>query len=239
VFKLNESLYKDALNPILKNLIRAAYASGASTGNDNLKFSAKHMAMFLYDDPRIPDAEKIEEDTDTKADPERQRFEQERARFYGQIEERFKDDIHRSAERILRKEVERGLDPEKSMTPALREMLIGSILSEIGDSLTNDPSHMSYMNSMWQRARKAGLSEDWKPRVLSAYLGRARNLLPTIRSRRRSEVLGKSAVENNGDKPEAKKHIPSSGGLPKGAPLDKKSLKGLTDLEIIQRASSR
>ena len=56
-------------------------------------------------------------------------------------------------------------------------------MEELGIALEQDKRHMETMNSLWKQANKAAFAGNWKDRLLSTYMSRARALMPAIRER--------------------------------------------------------
>jgi hypothetical protein len=81
------------------------------------------------------------------------------------------------------------------------------VITDIGNTLGADPSHMRYMESLWSRARSNGRTEADKDRIIAAYMSRARSLAPQLRSKYVSEALGKR-VRAAGDKVRRVESIP-------------------------------
>ena len=234
----DKDVYIEATKPVLINIIRNVYAAGVQAKDENLKNSAHRLSMHYFQSAQIPEFEKTGPKED---DPERQSLEEEKRQFYGRIEGEFRNDAFSSAERSFKKEIEHSLDPNNVLTPFLRNALIKTVYEETGEALEEDGTHMAMMQSLWEKAKRAGFPREFKARIVNAYLGRARALMPAIRRKRLAEALGKQ----DGGTPEKiqpeKKIIPS-GGTPVKRTGPVRSVKeararGMSPLDVLKEGS--
>ena len=94
------------------------------------------------------------------------------------------------------KEGKSRIDPEGVFSDFIKNSIIDKVMTEVQDQMQSDRDHIRYMDSLWAKAKKAGYTGDWKSSIISAYLARAKSLVPAIRSRLVSEALGTSSNIN-------------------------------------------
>lgn len=252
--KLSPELHWKASLPVLQGLVQAVYQEGMRYGDteqgNNLKNSAAHVAQFIFGNnfedivtgkrSLIPQPEKRAEES-----PEAKQLKEMQAtrasEFYTQTEQAIFTGLEA-------KVMERGqhnklkIDPDGVMTDFMRDTVRDRIMIEVKKALEADPGHMRYMRSLWTKAKDAGYVGDWKSRIQSAYLERAKSLVPAIRARLVAEALGTTAANNNNKsatlkKVAARKEPGGSGQVPNGAPakLDPKSIdwRKTSDMDIM------
>jgi hypothetical protein len=191
VYEVNKDAFYEMTEPIIKNALQAAYTDGSSAGTQdgkNLALAAQYIHRFLFRTADITNEKQTIREK--QPDPERVKFEQERQQFQEARFIEFRSDIGKTAEAEVRKLIADGLDPEKKLNDFTRKTITKEIIEQIGSVLGKDPRHLATMESLWTRARKNGLTQEHKARILQTYLGRVKEVLPTIRSKVRSEALG-------------------------------------------------
>ncbi len=189
LFNVNKDMYYQVTGPIAEQLLRNAYRVASQGGNENLKNAAMHIAQWAFGDAQFATGEKqtpplkVEE---PQSDP---KFEQEKKDFYATKYNDTKSYVDGQATTRMMSEIRKGLDPNNAFTPFTQGLLVKQVFEEIGALLEADKSHIAVMNSMWKQAQKAGFAGNWKDRILSTYLSRARQLMPAIRTKIRTAAL--------------------------------------------------
>ena len=89
------------------------------------------------------------------------------------------------------------IDPDEVLSPFIRNTIIERVIADIGSTLQADKNHLTYMDSLWSRARQNGRTDNDKARIIAAYLARARSLAPSLRSKYVSEAMGRKVRDVN------------------------------------------
>jgi hypothetical protein len=230
--KRSKDLYIEAVTPAIKSLLATARRAARESGDSNLLASTQHLARFVFHTEKG----EIPEDKAPSADPEKLALQRELAMRDQQTLSKFESATHTEALGKLRAEVARTVDPEKAFSEFVRTALIDRILNDVGEALEKDQEHMTRMNSLWARAKRAGGEDSWRSRIVAAYLERGRQLLPSIRARRRTEAL-----EGQPDSTQAGKRgvvVPPSQGAPGkgGKPISSKDVdySRTSDMDIME-----
>ncbi|MGH7889985.1 MAG: hypothetical protein ACRENF_05485, partial [Thermodesulfobacteriota bacterium] len=193
LYKHNQELYYQVTTPLLEKIIKQAYREGVANENENLQNSAAHLAKWLFNDISVA----TDENRTTVQKPARQRddkLDQERANWELERYNEARSVIHSSGESKLKREIELALD--ESIKGRTRKLITDAVYDEIGEALEADKGHMARMGSLWTRAAAAKFSGDHKSRIVSAYLARAKSLVPTVRKKIVLEVLGRKTQSN-------------------------------------------
>ena len=206
LYKHNQELYYQVTTPLLERIIKQAYREGVANENENLQNSAAHLAKWLFNDTSIATDDgkttiKPRAAQDDKLTQERAAWEQERYNEARSV-------IHSAGESKLKREIELALG--ESVQGRTRKLIVDAVYDEIGETLETDKPHMARMGSLWARAAVARFSGDHKSRIVSAYLARAKSLVPTVKRKIVSEVLGRKT------KPDTERLPPSSAPVKMG-----------------------
>jgi hypothetical protein len=195
--KHDPDAYFEVLTPISQNLIRDVYNAGVRLGNKDLMNSALHFAQYYFDDKDIATGKKSVPVRSSELSPEKEKFEQEKEEFYSKQFETAQNSVESDLSSKLGREISRGL--ETDFNEFMVKTLTKEIKIELDEAITKDPNHMARMKSFWKQARTNGFSKESLGRISSAYLSRARQLLPEIKNRIRSEALSDKKAKADKD----------------------------------------
>lgn len=205
LFKTDKELYYKVTDDIINRALHAAVSHARKNGNKNLETATKYIAQFVFGEPELPNIE--DRTTRQKSDAEKQ-LESERQRDYSAKLQEFEGSVHGSAREKLSRIIMEGLDPDNTMSDFTKEALRDKIIEQVGLTIAKDKIFQSQLNSLWRRAAREGLSKEAKSRIISAYLGRAKRIVPSVRAKIRREA---GASNSNGTRKQ-KIQAPSSSG---------------------------
>ena len=228
--------YYTAVTPLMVTFVRNLYDNGVRNGNENLKNAGLLAAIHFFEDADVATGKRqiasgSEKKKDVSLENDRQQFKQERyTTFY--------NDVVQDSNSRLESMVKNGLDPKDLMSDKMQQMVTREIISEIDKILTSDRSHTSRMNSLWKKAGESNFARENKARILNAYLGRAKELLPTIRSKVRNAALGTKQINKDKvkDRTEPKGGGNGSRSSSSSKNIDSKNIdwSKTTDLDVIR-----
>lgn len=193
LFKGNPALFAKVTTPLIRNVLRQSLRQGIASGSKNLELSAKHLYNHIFGTAEIPENDNDLQEKDTP-NPEVERLQQE-------LEERNQTDfqnyrmtVGNEIKSSIRKSTELLLGEDFPLKGANREAVIKQIGEELGDTLFKDANHMKMMTGLFEKARKAGLSGEHKASIKTAYLARAKALLPKIVQKYKAETQGGNPI---------------------------------------------
>lgn len=198
VEKVNRDLYLQMVAPEIKKLFRFAVKSG----DERLITSAKNLHWFAFGDSDIDkDAglkpTKIEEAKSSDKEQE----------WVKRALNSFSSDVTSTSVKRLSRYIEEPLR-DSGLPEWTLKNLVKDILQRVDKEVSSDKRHMGNVNTLWQRAKDAGFTNDWKDRIINAYLSRAKVLI----SKHRKAVLSeaKLSLKTGQDGKQRAKRIPSS-----------------------------
>lgn len=197
LYKKSPEQFERAVQPVLVNLLRTAKAEAAKAGNENLERSVAHICQFLWNKPEIPELNKQNE----RPDPEKETLKRQLSSVQEEKKQSFHTAIVDTGVAKLLSEIEKRLDPESALPKVMRDSLVRTIHEQVQNQLKADPDHVANMRKLQASAMKAGFAKEFVPRIVTAYLGRARMHLPAIVSKIRKEAALKvTSSEKSGKK---------------------------------------
>ena len=184
------------LMPVTKNLIEAVYSEGRRIGGDvgkNLMNSALHFSNYYFGET---DLNKVKVPERSEKNPEREKLDQERAEFEKAQYDAALGSVESNIHGRLDSEIKKGLD---NVSPGMAKILAKEIKSELDASVVKDATHMARMKSLWKKASQYGYTKEWTDKIVSAYLSRARQILPELRNKIVSEALSDKKRQADAD----------------------------------------
>lgn len=191
----NKDLHFDVISVPFKHILRAAYRDGKGKGKDGkdlpIAVAAQWIHQFMFDntdvEERLPQESKK---TDGKTDREKAL----EARL-NQLNDREANEFHTSVDNSyitrMTNEIMPALEKDERLTPWMRTKVVEETLGKIKAQLERDPKFKRQMGLISEQAKKAGYTKDFKSRLVSTALARAKNLAPTVRKAVVAEVLGR------------------------------------------------
>lgn len=206
IAKIDNGLYTEVITPVVKRLARQIHAEGQKFLKRNaespdglaLVASARNILQFYFEDADGIDKE------DPKPDPKISEKEEElKQRESGIRKEKFDSAYKvcdRSVETRLDKQILDGLDPDNKLNEFTRDTLLEKIKNDVKNQITKDNLHMRRMTSLWKRAEATGFNRESLSSIVTAYLERARPIIPASRAKfRNMAIRGKAADHSESD----------------------------------------
>jgi hypothetical protein len=237
---IDETAYTKLLAVPLKRALRGAKAHALKNGNKNLANAVDHVNQFYFEDETL-DTKAEYEDEGAKKTPEQEKYEKKLA----ELSERDRGTFKNSVDTDWLGEVQTifmdGLDPDKLLSDWTKTKMLEDCLKEVNKQLSNDPRHMRNMEHLWKNAAAAGYNSESKSRIVTAALARAKQIIPEVRRKLRSEALNERRrrvdKKDNNNKP---RKIEASGethkekrNLDKGR-KDPRSTSQMSELDVLR-----
>ena len=198
ILKQNKDLYSEMLEVPLKRAIQQVYVDARKSGNDNLMNSALYVDQFFFGTDGIgkdPDSAQKRAKKEEKKSPEVERLEAERNEHAERIRSEFNTSVIETIQFKLRKEISASLE-KYEFDPYKKKNVSRDIETEVNNILAADTRYQASVRSLYKQASMAKFSGDWKPRISSAYLARARAVLPLARKKVIADATGRSSPES-------------------------------------------
>lgn len=204
LFETDRELYREVTQPILQLALHAALSEGKKSGDKNQVIAAKLMSKFLFntDEISLPDSD----DPDLRV---QERVNREREEWLTEVSREAVTEIYEASRESLLVDAAEGLP--KNLTKWQREKLVEDIADKVDALIQQDPSAVQNLKSLFARARQSRYSRESKARIKSAYLARAKNLLPKVKARLLAQALG-TKPSTKGEGTQVKKRFQGQGG---------------------------
>lgn len=194
LYKVSPNSFWRASNPLVEDIARNMYNKGVKEGNESLQNAARYLSDYFFGSVDIAEGKKttiVKDQEDPELKKQRDEFDNsQHTAFRNSVESDIKIQLLQLIDTKDLKSGKSRLDPDGIFSSFIRSTVIDHIINELGSQLTIDKDHINYMNSLWSRAKRNGRTDKDKSSIISAYLARAKSLIPSIRSKYVSEALG-------------------------------------------------
>lgn len=180
--KLDKDTYIQVTAPIIQNVIKSVIAEGARIKDDKIQEAAKLVNEIIFGDKEYKQPEPKEKDEE---------LDKEREEFLKVKHNDLLTAVIAVTDKELIKEVG-DIDPTGLLKdkPKLKAKIQKEIIEAVKDALHKDEAHMRNMSSLLEREKRSGYKGQLKDSIITAFLSRAKALVPKIRREIRAEYLG-------------------------------------------------
>lgn len=198
LYDLSKDAHWAAVSPVLQNVVQSFFQDGVRSKNDDVKNAALHLSKFLFNDFEVAKGKSVVPQV-RETPEELKEIEAERAKLNGEKYAGFANTVYSEGGDGLMKLIgsEKKIDPDGNLTKGMRDYIINKVVEDVNHQMQSDPEHVRMMQNLWSKAKQSGYNGDWKSRLVSAYLARAKSLVPSIRAKYVSEVLGTSVKSSD------------------------------------------
>jgi len=182
--KIDSEAHLHIVGGIVKNLIVSMVRESKSTDNEELKKVALAINQYAFGSnefvPHTPLVKSNEQEDEVKK--EREQFIQERF-------ETARDDLDTKVNNVLRATIIEHIDPKEMMTDYVKKTAIRNVQEEVTSLLEKDSTFRKQLDSLWKKSFDSKFSKESLNAIRSAYLSKAKTVLPQIIKHARNEAL--------------------------------------------------
>lgn len=199
---VDEAAYFNVLGNITKHTIAAMVQEARSSKNEELQNAALLLNQFVFGTSTW-EAPKTLAKPEQPGDKDKENNISEREKqFLNTQLESTRGDLNTRVNNTLRNTIQAHIDPKESMTPYVRRNAERDAMEKLTDLVNKDSRFKVLVDKLWEKAYKDGFTPEAKERIKSAYLSRAKTLLPSVIKMARNEALrgvGKRVKEEDND----------------------------------------
>lgn len=229
---VDEAAMHHVIGNTIKQTIMTMVTEGNQTKNDALITAANILHQFVFGTAKWSNPTALSNNTPTNENKTDDNTRQQQAWRREQLDSA-RDNINTKVNNILTSTIEANIDPKSSMTDYIRKTASREALETLKVFIEKDSRFKILLDKLWENALRNNYNRESMDRVRSAYLSKAKTLLPSVIKKARNEALrglGKR-VKDDDNEPDEKKS-PSS-GRPQSNNI--KSGKNITDPKDIPR----
>lgn len=198
--RVDEKAYFHVLGNVTKHTIIAmvneARRLGVGQGNDGqplpgtaLQQAAHLVNQFVFGSSEFqPPTNLSREDKPEDNSREKQISEREQG-FIRQQFESARGDLNTRVNNTLRNTIDANIDPKSSMSDYVRKNASRDALDSLETLINQDGRFKTLVDKLWEKAFESNFSRESVDRIRSAYVSKAKTLLPSVIKKARNEAL--------------------------------------------------
>lgn len=181
--KVDEGAYYHVIGNVVKNAIIGMANEGRKSKNEALESAAVILNQFIFGtEDIVPPTNLSRKEPDDELKREREDFQRERF-------ETVRDDLNVKVSNVLKATIDTHIDPKESMTAYVKKTATREALESLETLLENDASLGKLLDKLWEKAFEDRFSATSLNKIRSAYLSKAKTVLPQVIKKSRNEAL--------------------------------------------------
>lgn len=211
--KVDQTAYFHVIGTVIKNTIIAMSRHGKEIENEDLQGAAVLLNQFVFGKNEFEAVKEFgpkPDKSDNSIDNERIQLHQER--FESALE-----DLSTTSSNIIKSTIAKHIDPKDSMTDYVKRTAIRDAMDDVEAAIQADTRFKSILDKLWQKAADKKFNRESLADIKKAHLNKAKTLLPSIISKRRSEALKGLGKREGNEREEVEKKGPVKMGRSGGA----------------------
>lgn len=230
LYQVSPQAFARVTYPVLVETLHQVLDRGTRSKDKNLVNAIGHISQALFDKwelPGRPDGNRRSSETDEEVN----QLKNEVNELTTQQQRNFMAVTDKSIKKQLTGILTEGLDPKNELSEFTKNALIKQVLDETSKIVGKDEQFKRRMHLLLQQAARSGFSSEFKPRAISAYLGRAKQVALGLRAKYRASAMQRRAAPRENNKNRVEGSGKANGKLPEKN--NKSVYREKSDLDII------
>ena len=183
-----EKVDENAYYHVIGNIIKHTIASMVGEKDENLTEAARLLNKYVfgkaeYDKPTR--LSKVSEEEDKHEEEINEREQEFTHRQLVSVQE----NLDTRVTNILKSTIDKNIDPKDTMSDYVKKHAIREAEEHLDELIGQDTRFRGLLDKLWARAIDSNFSEQSIDRIRSAYLSKAKTLLPSVIKKSRNEAL--------------------------------------------------
>lgn len=213
--KVDEQAYYHVLGNVTKHTIVAMVNEAKRSSNEALQQAALLLNQFVFGTSDFKPPSNLSKEGRPEDNTKEKEISEREQRFVRQRFESTRGDLNTRVNNTLKNTIDANIDPKKSMTDYVRRNASREALESLENLINQDSRFKSLVDKLWEKAFQEDFSKTSVDRIRSAYVSKAKTLLPSVIKKARNEALrgtGRRINEND------EESTPKRGPVPAGRP---------------------
>ena len=186
LFKVDEQAYYHTIGNIVKHTIISMVRDGKENDATELVEAAEVINQYVFGTKKFTAPAKMSKDEISDGKSKASEREQQ---FIQQQFESAKGSITTKIDNVIKSTVDKNIDPNSSMTDYVKRTASREVIESLDSLMQKDTRFVKIYDRLWERAATSNFSTESMDKIKSAYLSKAKTLLPVLIKRARGEAL--------------------------------------------------
>ncbi len=234
--EVDETAFYHVFSNTIKSTAAAMAQEAQRLGNEDLLGAARLMYQYVMGTTDYTPPTSFNKDQKPQQSEEQNEIQQERLQYFTERFESTQSDLQSRVDGVLKNTIDQNIDPKESMTPYVKKVAVKEVLDNVQKDIDNDPQFRRLLDRLWEKAAEEKFSKTSVERIRSAYLSKAKTLLPTHIKKSRNEALrglGKRVREEYDDSEETTTRVSTAPKTRSSSNRNENPSKGKATLDFL------
>lgn len=208
--RVNKDAFAHVTGSLIKQAVGSMYGEGDRIQNEDLKNAAVILHQFFFGSSEFKPHGKFGPDSPNKDNS----VSEERAKFQQERFEAAYEDISTRSSNVVKSTISQHIDPKGAMTDYVKRSAVNDAMQQVEKIIASDARFKSVLDKLWQDASRNGYSKKSVEAIKSAYLSKAKTILPSVIQKARNEALRGLGKRVADDREEPSRRGPVTSGRP-------------------------
>lgn len=186
--KVDEKAYFHVLGNITKHTIAAMVMEARKSNNETLQSAAALLNQFVFGTTDFKPPTNLSKETPENKQAE-EKVNQREQEFLRRQFETTHVDLNTKINNTLKNTIDAHIDPKSTMSDYVKRNAAKDALEQVNELMTKDVRFKGLVDKLWEAAFKDNFSKASTDRIRTAFLSKAKTLLPTVIKKARNEAL--------------------------------------------------
>jgi len=188
--KVDSQAYFHVLGNVIKDTIITMVKEGRQLGDQGapLQAAANVLNQFVFGSQTFTPPQQLSRNNPQVDQQQQQFYEQQRQQVYTKFEET-RESLQTKADNVLKSTIDQHIDPNQSMSDYVRGKATADAHEILEDLISKDTRFRGLLDRLWEKSFQQGFDKESTDRIKSAYLSKAKTLLPSVIKKARNTAL--------------------------------------------------
>ena len=198
---VDQQAYYHVLGNVVKDTIITMVREARNLGEQGapLQAAANILNQFIFGSQQFSAPTTLSKQTNPQDQSREQEFQQREQKIVMTQFESTKNDLQTRADNVLKSTIDAHIDPKGSMTDYVKKNATSDAFNTLEDLISRDTRFRGILDKLWEKAFEKRFDKESTDKIKSAYLSKARTLLPSVIKKARNEALRGLGSRSNGE----------------------------------------
>ncbi len=202
--QVDQGAYFHVLGNVIKDTIITMVREGNNLGENGapLKAAANILNQFIFGSQNFQPPTTLARQVNRDEQEREQNYQLEQQ---NRLFERFdgvRADLQTKADNVLRATIDGHIDPKGTMTDYVKSHAAAEAFTDLEVMISKDTRFRSLLDKLWEKAFQSNFDKADTDRIKSAYLSKAKTLLPSVIQKARREALRERRASGSNEREE-------------------------------------
>ena len=184
--RVDPQAYHHVIGNVIKHTIIGMVNESRTSDNEALQSAALLLNQFVFGTSDFKNPTKLATE---EPQPQNNPVQERERQFVRRQFETTRNELNTKVNNVLKSTVEANIDPKGSMSEYVKKNASRESIETLTDLIDRDTRFKVILDKLWQGAFKSNFDKPSVDRIKSAYLSKAKTLLPSVIKKARNDAL--------------------------------------------------